>query len=227
MYRRTPQVQARQARTRAGLVEAARSLVAEAGLGGASMARVAARAGVGVGTVYRYFPSKAELIGEVVRSVCRHELDVVAAEAAATGTPPADRLVAAVTTFAHRAARSGRTAYAVIAEPAEAEVELLRLEIRAELAGIFAGIVADGVAAGHFPAQDPWVTGTALVGAVSEVLVGPLAPTADGPAGTATPGPPGAPVEETLSEIARLAIRAVAPAVAGDLVPARPGGVRA
>lgn len=208
VYRRTPEVQARQARTRANLVEAARSLVADGGLGAASMARVADRAGVGVGTVYRYFPSKAELIGEVVRAVCRHELDVVAAEASAADASPTDRLVATITTFARRAARSGRTAYAVIAEPAEAEVELLRLEIRAELAGIFAGIVADGVAAGDFPPQDPRVTGTALVGAVSEVLVGPLAPTAGGA------GQDDAEVEETLTEIARFAVRAVAPAAA-------------
>jgi AcrR family transcriptional regulator len=216
VYRRTPEVCARQARTRAALLDAARSLVAEHGLGGTGVARVADRAGVSVGTVYRYFPSKADLIGEVVREVCRRELDVVAAVAELPDTPPAERLVGAITTFARRAVRSGRTAYAVIAEPAEADVEMLRLEIRAELARILSDVVAEGVAAGDFPAQDPRVSGPALVGALSEVLVGPLAPSSVGdPQRVGAPdahhgdAPPGTAADAALDEIGRLAIRAV------------------
>jgi len=49
------------ARNRAKVLEGARAAFAEEGLE-ADMASVAARAGVGVGTVYRHFPTKAELL---------------------------------------------------------------------------------------------------------------------------------------------------------------------
>ena len=67
----------------------------------ASVAAVAARAGVATGTVYRHFPSKSELFAEVFRRASQREVDaVVAAAAAATGAA-ADRR--AVETFARRA----------------------------------------------------------------------------------------------------------------------------
>ena len=201
VYRRTPGVCARQHRTRASIIEATRSLVATAGFEGASVAEVAASAGVGVGTVYRYFPSKADLVTEVVREVCRHELEVVASVAHRQTGSPTERLVAAVTVFAQRALRSGRVAYAMIAEPTVAEAEALRLEIRAELAGILAAVVADGVEVGEFPTQSPGISGAALVGAVSEVLVGPLSPRTPADVDTAA----------LVDEIGRFALRSVAP----------------
>lgn len=208
-YRRTPDVCARQARTRAAILGAARDLVAHGGLAGTGMAEVAAAAGVGVGTVYRHFPSKADLIGEVVGDVCRHELDIVARVASPDAGTPRERLVAAVRVFARRALRSGRTAYAMIAEPTDAEVEMLRLEIRSRLAAIFARIVADGIRSGDFVPQSPDVSGTAIVGGVSEVLVGPLSPI----------GRSDADPEDLLDEIGRFAVRAVAPVPDAERVP--------
>jgi AcrR family transcriptional regulator len=174
VYRRTAAVRARQERTRAVILRAARTIVAESGLAGANMADVARQADVAVGTVYRYFPSKAGLLTEVVRDTCRHELDVVREVAEAPGRA-ADRLHAAVTLFAQRALRSGRVAFAMIAEPATATTETLRLSIRADLAAILATVVAGGLAEGELPDQDPTTAGVAVVGAVSEVLVARMA----------------------------------------------------
>jgi AcrR family transcriptional regulator len=50
------------ARTRKRIVEAARELHGEQGIGATSWDDIAARAGVGVGTVYRHFPSLDELV---------------------------------------------------------------------------------------------------------------------------------------------------------------------
>ena len=191
---------ARQERTRAGIVDAARELVAAGGLGAASMAEVAAAAGVGVGTVYRYFPSKTDLLSELVSHTCRHELDIVRSVATEADSAPRDRLVAAVTVFSSRALRSARTAYAMIAEPTDADVEHLRLEIRAELADIFADVIREGVDQGELPPQSAAIAGTALVGAVSEVLVGPLASRTSVEADA----------DQLLSEIGRFALSAVA-----------------
>lgn len=50
---------------RADIVRAALELIAEHGFHGAPMAMVAARAGVGAGTIYRYFENKDVLIREI------------------------------------------------------------------------------------------------------------------------------------------------------------------
>ncbi len=60
------------ARTRQRIVEAARELHGEQGIAATSWDDIAARAGVGVGTVYRHFPSLDELIpacGEITMQV--------------------------------------------------------------------------------------------------------------------------------------------------------------
>ena len=173
-YRRTAAACERDERARTAIVVAARDVVRESGLTGAAIVSVAGRAGVAVGTVYRHFPSRDDLIAEVVRETCGRELAAVAA-VARSDQPPADRLVKAVEVFATRALASGRLAYSMIAEPTTEAAEALRLVIRAELAELFASIVADGVAAGVFEHQDPATSGTGLVGAMSEVLIGPLA----------------------------------------------------
>src|SRR3954451_7771001 len=52
-------------RNRASVLEAAKAAFAEEGLD-ADMASIAQRAGVGVGTVYRHFPTKEALLGALM-----------------------------------------------------------------------------------------------------------------------------------------------------------------
>ncbi len=174
-YRRTEKIEARLADNRASILKAARRIVAEGGFQEAQMAAVAAAAGLATGTVYRYFPSKADLLAEMLRNVCAREIEVVSA---ITGTkaPPRARFADAVRIFAQRALRGSRLAYANIFEPAAPEVEDARLEIRRELAGVFAKVLAEGVAAGSFARMDPQLAAASVVGALLEGLVGPLAP---------------------------------------------------
>src|SRR6476646_10114879 len=107
VYRRTPSVVTRLEDNRARILAAARALVAAGGWRHAHIATVAEKAGVATGTVYRYFPSKAELFAEVLSNVSRRERDVVAAIVDGDGTPAA-RLRGAVRTFARRALRGRR-----------------------------------------------------------------------------------------------------------------------
>lgn len=60
------------------VVQAAREVFASSGID-APMREIAEKAGVGVGTIYRHFPQRADLIA----AVFRHEVDACAAEAAA------------------------------------------------------------------------------------------------------------------------------------------------
>lgn len=155
-------------------MKAAISLLTEHGYAGCSVAAVAARAGVATGTVYRHFPSKADLVTEVFRVAAGRE---VAAVADAVHRPGAvvDRITAVIETFAGRAFKAPRLAYALLAEPVDPAVDAQRLIFRRAYRDLVAGTVADGVARGVLPPQNAGVTAAALVGAIAEALVGPLA----------------------------------------------------
>lgn len=173
-YRKTMRVQEQLADKRVRILDAARRLVAREGFRGTAVEAVAAEAEVATGTVYRYFPAKSALFVEVVGRVSEREVGVVAAIAGRPGPAPA-RLDAAVRAFAGRALVAPRLAYALIVEPSDAEVEAVRLLYRRRLADAFARIVAAGVEAGDFAAQDPDIAATCIVGALMEALIGPLA----------------------------------------------------
>ncbi|MEE1820463.1 TetR/AcrR family transcriptional regulator [Streptomyces sp. SP18ES09] len=181
-YRRTPAVQARLDAQRVAVVDAALGLLAEQGYAGCTMAAVATRAGIATGSVYRHFPSKAELAVELFRTVVSRE---VAAVSEAAGHPAhgsaAERVVAVIETFAQRALKSPRLAYALLAEPVDPAVDAERRVFRRAFRDVFAARVEEGVRAGELPPQDPVLTASALVGAGAEALVGPLAEGAVGP----------------------------------------------
>jgi AcrR family transcriptional regulator len=186
-YRRTPRVEARLSASRERILSAALAIVAERGYAGCSVSAVARRAGVATGSVYRHFPAKADLVTEVFRTAARPEVDAVT-RAAALELTAAEAVAAAIETFAGRALRAPRMAYALLAEPVDPAVEAERLVFRRAYAEAFAGIVTRGIAAGELPDQDVRVSAAALVGALGEALVGPLAAGAAGsPARDGTP----------------------------------------
>jgi AcrR family transcriptional regulator len=178
-YRRTPQIQARIDAQRAAIVAAAAALLAEEGYAGCSMAAVATRAGVAAGTVYNHFAGKSDLIAEVFRTIVSHEVEVVRA-AAATGTA-AERATAVLETFARRALKSPKRAYALLVEPVDPVIDELRLEFRRTFREVITEAISRGVALGELPPQNASVVAAALVGALAEALVLPLASGAEDP----------------------------------------------
>jgi AcrR family transcriptional regulator len=172
-YRTTPAIQARTAAQREAVLAAAIAVLTERGYGGCSVAAVAERAGIATGTVYKHFTSKAELVGEVFELVVSGEVAAVAAAAEVSADLP-DRVVAVLETFARRALKVPRLAYALLAEPVDARVDAQRLVFRRAFQDIIAGTIAEGVRSGVLPPQNPRLTAAALVGAAGEVLVGPL-----------------------------------------------------
>jgi AcrR family transcriptional regulator len=175
VYRRTQRVEARLAEGRERILHAARTLVVEGGFRNVQIASVAQVAGVATGSVYRHFPSRAELVGEVFREAAQHEVDVCAETASAPGTCR-ECLTRAVETFVYRAVKGRRLAWALIAELVDPAVETERLGFRRAYAEVFADLIARGVASGECPAQDASVSAACLVGALAEPLVVPLTP---------------------------------------------------
>src|SRR5262245_60312574 len=123
-YRRTENVVRRLNARHDAIVAAAREAAGEGGMAAIQIAPVAARAGIAAGTVYRYFPGKVELVGALVANASERELTAIrrAAEAA---PGPLSALAAAIATFAARALRNRRLAWAMLAEPVDAEVDAL------------------------------------------------------------------------------------------------------
>ena len=163
--------------TRQRLEQAAQELIEEGGYGATSVAAIAQRAGVAAGTLYRHFASKEELFVEVFRSVCAREeraMRLAAQEMSSAGAVA--RLEAVLATFAQRALRNPRLAWALIAEPVDPLVDAERLAYRERYAEIIAESLLAGIAAGELPDQNVQLTAAALVGGCGEALVGPLAP---------------------------------------------------
>ncbi|MBT2507708.1 TetR/AcrR family transcriptional regulator [Streptomyces sp. ISL-98] len=179
-YRRTPAVQARIEAQREAVLAAAVGLLAEEGYAGCSMSAVAARAGIATGSVYRHFPSKADLVVELFRTVVSREVAAVS-EAAGRRAGLVQDIVAVVETFAGRALKSPRLAYALLAEPVDPAVDAERLVFRRAFRDVFADRITEAVRLGVLPAQDPQLTAAALVGAGAEALIGPLSEGTVGP----------------------------------------------
>ncbi|MFN3657610.1 MAG: TetR family transcriptional regulator [Pseudolabrys sp.] len=177
-YRRTENVVRRLAEREQAILDAAAALAREGGMGAVQIAAVAARAHIAAGTVYRYFPSKDDLVATLARSVAGAELSAM--RAAADAAPgPLSALAAGIATFAARALAERRLTFAVMAEPVDPDVERLRLEFRRALAAELATRINAAVTRKLLPEQDAAVSAPAIVGALLEGLLGPLAPRHD------------------------------------------------
>ncbi|MER5479343.1 TetR/AcrR family transcriptional regulator [Streptomyces sp. NPDC002734] len=138
------------------ILDAAEGLLLRDGYAGLSMEKVAAEAGVGKPTVYRRWPSKATLVGDVTRR---------AALAAAPGTdllapPPGEAvesLVAWFRAYARTVAdpRNGALVLALTAAAAGSpqDAESLYLGSTRDQHGALAALLRSGVAAGELRAD--------------------------------------------------------------------------
>lgn len=160
-------------------------LLEEGGYARADVASITGRAGVAAGTLYRHFPSKAELFVEVFRNVCAREYEAMRLAGGTVGTA-GERVDAVVAVFAERALANPRLAWALLAEPVDPLVDAERLDFRRRYRDLIADLLADGVRSGELPEQDTQLAAAALVGAIGDGLVGPLAPSGSSGADSAS-----------------------------------------
>jgi AcrR family transcriptional regulator len=178
-YRRTENVTRRLAARHAAIIAAARAAAGEGGIAAVQIAPIARRAGIAAGTIYRYFPGKTDLVAALLDEISEREIGALR-RAADVAPGPLSALSAAIMTFATRALRERRLAYAAIAEPVDADLGAVRLAFRKNLAGEFTSRIAAAIAGKHLPDQDATLAAAALVGILIEGLIGPLAPDAAG-----------------------------------------------
>ena len=161
-------------KTRDRLLHEARIILEEGGYAAASVQAIADRCGVAAGTLYRHFPSKPDLFVELVREAANR--DIAAMTLAASSGGAIERLEAIVASFARRALRKPRLAWALAYEPVDPAVDAERLIYRREYCRHMAKLLRQGIAAGEIPPQNVELSAAAIVGAIAESMVGPLSP---------------------------------------------------
>ncbi|RUO25467.1 TetR/AcrR family transcriptional regulator [Aliidiomarina minuta] len=174
-YRETEKVRNRKAATREQVLQCALVLVAQSGFSGIQMTQLAKQAKLATGTLYRYFPSKESLFAEVFKRATEIEVARVERALQQTSGEAPDRIEEALRVFARRALKAPNLAWALIAEPVQAEVDQQRLEYRMRYARLFADAIQQGIDEGSLPLQRSMLSSTAMVGAIAEALIGPLA----------------------------------------------------
>lgn len=173
-YRPTARTEHLRLQQRQALVDAAQRLIREGGFAALAIAPVAANAGLATGSFYRHFPGKAELCAEIFRLATQREVDMVRV-VAARDVPCRERLLQLIEAFCQRAMKGRTQAYALIAEPVDPLVEIERLHYRQQYSAIFSALISEGIQRREFPDQNADIAAAALVGALAETLVGPLA----------------------------------------------------
>ncbi len=173
-YRKTERVLARLAERRDAIVAAALNLAREQGMAAVQVAEVAAGATVGIGTVYRFFPAKTDLVAGLVETAAEREVAAMAAAAEAAEDPVA-ALAAAIGVFASRALADKRLAYAMLAEPVAPDLDESRGRLRGAIVAEIEKRVEGAMRARLVPAQDGRLAAGALFGLVTEGVIGPLA----------------------------------------------------
>jgi AcrR family transcriptional regulator len=142
-------------RNRERILEAAREMFAHQ-RADAQIADVAARAGVGVGTVYRHFPDKYALMGELVRERFAVFNEGLRAALADERTPAFDALAGALRENATSVAEDAATRFALMSGGERAFAHAQReagefLELNGEL---IARAQREGALRADFSAQD-------------------------------------------------------------------------
>ncbi|MGB3303491.1 TetR/AcrR family transcriptional regulator [Gordonia sp. (in: high G+C Gram-positive bacteria)] len=161
---------------REAIFSAARGIIADSGFSGATVAAIAEGSGVSVGSVYSYFDNRETLLAEVFREAAQYEFNQVRRAVDQVGDDPGKQLGTLIDVFADRALRGRRLAWSLLFEPLIPAVEAERLTLRQSYRDLGEQIIARGVAQGAFVDQDAPVVASALMGAISEALVGALDP---------------------------------------------------
>lgn len=175
-YRPTEKTEARKKAQYNLLLTTALTLVAREGFQNLTISLLAEQAQVAIGTVYKYFDSKADLCAAVFRRATEKEVAQVqlAAFPEESDASCELRLSNAIQIFSERALQGYRLAYALIAEPVDAMVQHERLKYRQAYAEIFEALIQEAVNSNEFCQQNAEVSSAALVGTLSETLLGSI-----------------------------------------------------
>jgi AcrR family transcriptional regulator len=145
MITRTPRADA--ARNRQAVICAARRVLAEHGES-AGMEEIASAAGVGIGTLYRHFPTKTDLVSAILAEQLAAFVALAESDA---DRPPWDRLVAVITALIEAQSTDRAMSNAPTCEIATSRPELV--DVRDRLSNRLARLLDEAAASGEVRAD--------------------------------------------------------------------------
>ena len=151
------------------ILDGGRRAFAAGGFRGTSVPSIAAEAGVSVGLIYRYFPSKEELFLELCLSGTPEELALLA-ERIAPVVDPVERLTLAIDSYfdaLFNAIGAPLVLQAFAAAPGDARIREVLRRRGDDLRGFSAAFIADAVRRGELPPD----TDVAEVAAATTMLL--------------------------------------------------------
>jgi AcrR family transcriptional regulator len=159
----------RKARTRAAILEAASSLFSESGYEETAIQQIAERADTGVGTLYGYFPSKEDILKEVLRENSNHAVERYLA-AVTADTPAIDRICTSLATFAEYI-RENRTVLIAVFQIAARDRRLDETPMEG-LVRAYEAMLLDGITAGTLKPVPVATTARLLLGTYLQAMLG-------------------------------------------------------
>lgn len=157
------------------VLDAATAVIRQRGLAGASLADIAAAAGISKSTLFHYFSSKEELVDrlqERLGEIARDELGAVLATPSLTA---AQRLRALARVHAHhcveRMSSPVLVAFVQRWEASSGERGRQQLDARHSYEAIFENVFRAGVAAGEFRDTDPRITVRGILGTTTWIAM--------------------------------------------------------
>jgi AcrR family transcriptional regulator len=152
--------------TRGRILRAALALYSEFGFHGTSIRQIASKVGINPATLYAHYPSKEQILAELVLLGHQEVHERLLSALALAGSDPAVRLAALVREHALVHAD-----YPLLALVANTELHVLSadkaaaaLDLRARCRGYLADVIADGARSGRFRIVDPTLTAIAIGG---------------------------------------------------------------
>ncbi|QJY47477.1 TetR/AcrR family transcriptional regulator [Pseudonocardia broussonetiae] len=168
----TADASSKSARTRERILDAAAEVLNRKGYAGTRLSDIADVAGLQAPAIYYYFPSRDDVIQEVVQVGLRRTLAEVQAALAAlpADAPRLDRILAAVAAHLRVVLEDSRFASAAIrnAQQLPAAIREVQLLDERRYGALWRGLVDDAVAAGEIdPDLDPRAARMLVIGALN------------------------------------------------------------
>lgn len=157
--------------TEAAILDAAEQAIGEEGLNAARVERIAARAGVSVGTLYNHFKDRSALVTALYETRAGELRDLLAASLSATADRPAGEQVRAMLGAMVRHAGNHRPFFLALMQDNDGPSRLRPPTGARSDMGVFAAqIVARGIASGEFREDPRAIFAEALVAGARLVL---------------------------------------------------------
>jgi len=172
-YRSTDKTRAHMARQRRKLLDAALTIVSNQGFTALSIVKVATRSGLAVGSVYKHFNSKDQLLLQVYSELSSTDL-VLDLQLINQSSDAAIQLNIALDQFFAKALMADKLAYALFAEPISPLISQQRQQYKSQFITIFSKIISQGIEQKIFCNQDITMTANAIVGILIESLLTPM-----------------------------------------------------